>query len=157
MRVRVRGVVYESVGACANHFGVKPDTVLKAIAKGREDYIGLLAMSRHRRSCIRVRGMEFETLKACAAHFGVTPNTVSQMVASGRADYIGLGKRRSEHPSKQSKPFVLAGVSYPSGSEASRALGMHRSFVNRVLRTRGEAAGMAYLSALAAHKLRKAA
>lgn len=39
--VRVRGQLFDSVPACAEHFGLSPGTVYCALARGRPDTIGL--------------------------------------------------------------------------------------------------------------------
>lgn len=135
MRVMVRGVVYETVAECAKALKVSRNAVKGAIARGREDFIGT---GTGNKVPVIIRGVTYPSQIAAAKALGVRPDTVANALARGRLDTVGNGKGRaprgpSQWGGRPAQPVTLAGIDFPSMSEASRKLGFCDRYVQNVL------------------------
>lgn len=88
----VRGQVFATIRAAAQHFGVTYHAVSIARQKGRLDTVGTGTRGA-RPMQVRIRDLLFEDADAAGAHFGVTANTIRTAVWRGTQDRIGLPRR----------------------------------------------------------------
>lgn len=143
--VTIRGQVFASVRAAAEHFGVQPQTVRLARRTGRLDTIGFgrgwrLPMP------VRIREMLFPDTAAAAAHFGVKPAVIRDAIRRGRIDRVGLAR---VHEGPGAKPVIIAGMRFASQSAASRALGLCPNFISHMRRKGVAASRETFLGAVA--------
>lgn len=77
---------------------------------------------------VRVRGVVYPSARDAAEALGVHVTTVRKLVSRGRADMIGTGKGALMPGAIRngSKPFSVGALTWPSVSEAARALGYRR-------------------------------
>jgi hypothetical protein len=73
---------------------------------------------------VRVRGVTYHSAQACADAIGVTRKTVYRNLSRGTPDMIGL-----KYAKGRATPFTYRMLSWPSKSDASRALGLERGYV----------------------------
>lgn len=91
---------------------------------------------------VRIRGKVYETVEDAAKACGVAKDTVYCAVVRRTTDTIGLGRgnRTKRRGGKPKKPITLGGVTFESMSEASRALGFGRRYVQQVITKGGKRA-----------------
>ena len=82
---------------------------------------------------IKIRGVTYISVRAAAASLGVTKDAIYSALNRGVIDLVGLGHT-------QSQPIDLGGISFPSMSAASVALGFNRSFVRWVMTSKSKTA-----------------
>jgi hypothetical protein len=73
---------------------------------------------------VRVRGVTYHSAQACADAIGVTRKTVYRNLSRGTPDMIGL-----KYAKGRATPFTYRMLSWPSKSDASRAMGLERGYV----------------------------
>jgi len=95
-------------GQCSCRGGMKPRR------KSRED-------TRRTRGRVVVRGTQYESYKAAALALGVSRQRVQQIVKHDEARRAGLVPKPTGRPGK---PVTFGGATYPSITEAARALGV---------------------------------
>lgn len=80
-----------------------------------------------------VRGQQFPSLAAAAKHFGVHSSVPGTLLwKHGHLDGLGLGNsKRAKH---RAKPVKFGRFSWPSRTEAARALGVAPSTMTRLAR-----------------------
>lgn len=89
MRVSIRGVVYPTVRAAADQFGVTPDAIYQALRRGTQDRVGLKSIRPTGKSCSRPVGLGpfmWESRRAAAKALGMKENTLSKRLVAGRLD-----------------------------------------------------------------------
>ncbi|HMT45552.1 MAG TPA: hypothetical protein PKE59_00395 [Novosphingobium sp.] len=92
MPVRVRGVDFPNARACADHFGIRPQTVYNAVAAGRADMIGL-GPGRHngprrggRQETFKIGPLTFESQTKASRALGFSRSYICQALA-GRSGF----------------------------------------------------------------------
>lgn len=135
MRVKIRGVVYETVAEASKAVGVSEKQVRKAVSLMREDFLGT---GTGRKVTVRIRGVTYPSVAQAAAALGVSASHVSKAMATDRLETVGNGpgkaKRRLDNQGGvPPHPVTLAGIDFPSKSHASRALGFTDRHVGRIL------------------------
>jgi hypothetical protein len=75
---------------------------------------------------IKIRGVTYPSVKAAAAAHNLTPEAIYSGLTRGNMDTVGTGKNSP-------KPITLHGVSFPSVNAASKALGLGRTYLGKVL------------------------
>lgn len=117
----VRGVLYDSAEAVAEAFGISTKTVYGAIAKGREDRIGLGTGTAFP---ITIRGVTYPSTIAAAKALGVARSTISCALARGRLDRVGLGvDYKTRKSGGHKRPIEIMGMKFASRAELARAIG----------------------------------
>lgn len=145
----IRGQVFPTIRAAAEHFGLTYQAVKWALVHGRLDRVGTGSRPKEPMQ-IRVRGMVFRDARAAAAHFGITPKAVLAAVQHGRQDRLGLPPRRDA----AARPFSAFGCTWPSRSAACRDLGLSVGFLWHLENVGGRAARETFLRAIMAYKAR---
>jgi hypothetical protein len=96
MRVKVRGVVYESVDECAAALGVCRGTVCAALSRGREDAIGT-GRGRHsgdrtgRAKPITVGGVRYPSIAAASRGLGMADGWLGDVLKKMKHRGPGYG------------------------------------------------------------------
>lgn len=147
--IEIRGVVYPDADAAAAAFGVTADAVRMACRRGTQHRIGTGAVGVEPMR-VRIAGRDFETAKAAAAHFGVHTSAVYAAIRDGDPDRVA---RPAVYNPWKSRRFSIGGLTFPSMSAASRALGFTDEYIAQVMRRGSErgrerilAAAMAYVA-----------
>lgn len=122
--ISVRGHVFPTLRAAADHFGVQYQTALKAMQAGTLDTLGqgwrpVVPMK------VRVRNLVFQTAKDAARHFGVRPEAIYEAIREGRIDRLGLERHFHGIAPREVEAF---GCRWPSRARACRELGLHHAF-----------------------------
>lgn len=82
---------------------------------------------------VLVRGTLYPSAQHCADALGVKRETVYSALQRDAADTIGLGPQTPG----RGVPFRYRDLHWPSACAASLALGMHRHYIAKALRTGG--------------------
>jgi len=145
----IRGVTYGTAQEAAAAHGVSVGTIYKAIEKGTLDRVGLGQVGKEPMRIV-IRGKVYKNAQAAARAFGVTPAAIFTALYRGRIDQVGVPRK---HNHATSKPFTIAGVTFPSMRAASLALGFNPAYVHNVLESgstarfeRMQGAAMAYVA-----------
>jgi len=132
--LKIRGVTYPSQYAAAKALGVNPSTIRAAVVRGTLATVGMGKAGMTARAMpIRIRGKVYKNAATAALAFGVTRACVYRHLAAGTEDRIGVGSGSHSHSRWKAKPITVAGVTYPSRSALSRALGMSHGYVANAL------------------------
>lgn len=142
--IEVRGQKFETVAACAAHFGLSKNHVRLFSRLGKLDRLGLKGSngkggrnpSPETRMRVKVRDMEFRDVYECAAHFGLSVSSVYSALSAGTIDRLGLGARgpfKGSHNPHRSKPVQIGPFKFRSMLDASRQLGLSDSYVRRAI------------------------
>jgi len=83
--VRVRGVDFESVKACAAHFGISVHTIYAALNEGNADSIGL---GKGRNKAITIGGIDFPSMQDASFFVGRSRSYVSSILKRGSTGRI---------------------------------------------------------------------
>lgn len=124
----IRGVEYPSKEAAAAAFGIKPDSVARAMRRGGLDKIGLPRGPSPLPVRIGKRG--FPSAQEAAKRLRVSISTVYSALCRGKEDTVGVGRggRRAtngkgwHHP--HSKPVKIGSMEWPSIGSAAKYLGV---------------------------------
>ena len=129
--VTIRGVIYPSHSAAGRALAVNANTVRAAQRNGTLHRVGTGRVGPEPMRVL-IAGVEFADARAAAAHYGVQVNTVLSAVCDGDPDRIARPRRYNP---ARSQPITIGGLSFPSKSAASRALGFKdREFVAKALK-----------------------
>lgn len=141
--VSIRGITYPDEQAAADAFGLNRRTVVNAIRKGRQDFIGIPAHKTRKRTGqepmkVRVAGKEYTDAKAAAAAHGVKVKTIYSALCRGGEEYVGLGQKRphrKRRPDQKTcaKPVQIGSLSFRSIKAASAFLGCSRTTLKKHL------------------------
>lgn len=137
--LEVRGMRFESIAACAAHFGVSKNHVRLFMNRGRLDRLGIRKPGGGRRPDpegrmrVVVRGQEYRDVYECAAALGVKVGTVYAALSEGRMDGLGLGAgpKPGTPNLARSHPIEIGPFKFPSMRAASIALGFSPTYVER--------------------------
>jgi hypothetical protein len=157
----IRGVTYADAVAAALALGVCADTVRTAARKGTLHRVGTGRVGPEPMR-VQIAGRVFTDVHAAARHHGCCPHTIWAALADGDIDRVA---RKQRYNPRRSQPFEIGGLSFPSKSAASRALGFKdREFIAKALKRNSKrgmqrilAAAMAYAAAHPEHVNRRAA
>lgn len=84
--IEIRGVVYPDARAAAARFGVTPHAVWQAVARGREDRLGLPPQHAPTRTCpIRIGPLDFPSRRAAERALGLSYGTIRNARRRGSA------------------------------------------------------------------------
>jgi len=128
--VTIRGVDYPSIAAASRALGVRREAVDKAIAAGRLEFCGL-GRGIPDPMPITIRGVAYPSARAAAQALGVKPSAIYQALHVGDIDRVGRPRRRGGF---RSKPFEIAGLTWPSLRSASLDLGFTSTFISAARR-----------------------
>lgn len=142
--IEIRGVVYPTVQAAAQAFGITPKAVTLAISKGTTHRIGTGAVGPEPMP-VRVRGKLYPDAGAAAKALGLTRPAIYAAISEAREDRVGLAP---VYNVARSKPITIAGMAFPSMASASRALGFQPGFIAKALK-RGSKRGQERILAAA--------
>lgn len=144
MRVRIRGVIYESEQEAADAFGVKREHIVSMVSRCREDFIGS-ARSKHKRvggkkKTITIGGVDYSSLSAASVALGFRKNRLTEIMSkkkSGELEKIVeiLKERGSLRPDRR---VTVQGVTYESLKEAAAAFNIHPETLSRRITNRTE-------------------
>ena len=93
---------------------------------------------------IKIRGVVYPSVKAAAEAHSLTVQGIYSGLTRGDMDTVGTGKNRP-------KPITLNGISFPSISVASKALGFQRKYLGNVLKNGSEVSHKRVADAIAAY------
>lgn len=80
MRVRVRGVTYESVRHAASALGVSKFSIYAALRRGSEDRLGIVST---KRKAVVLNGIPFQSYSAASVALGFNRSFVRWVMTSG--------------------------------------------------------------------------
>lgn len=121
----IRGQVFPTIRAAAEHHGVTYHAVKWALLKGKLDRVGLGLGRPAIPMRVRIRDMTFDTAADAARHMGLQPNTIRTAIWRGSSDRLGLA-RPYRGPAK---PCTIYGLTWPSRAAACRDLGLSHGFL----------------------------
>lgn len=128
--IEIRGTVFPTLAAAAQHFGVQSQTVYKAMLAGRLDTLGSHYTGVE--PCpVRIRDKTFTSAKEAALAFGVNTNSIRTALHRGKIDRVGLPPQNARNGAK---PFALAGHTWPSRRAAEQDLGLGEGFITHAIR-----------------------
>ena len=129
--ITIRGVTYPTAQAAARALGVQEQTVHVALRAGALDTVGM--GSGHRAAMpVRVLGKTYPSARAAAAALGCTRTAIYRAITEGREDRFGTRPFAGAQKAR-AIPVSIAGMSWPSMAQASRALGFDASYVSHAL------------------------
>lgn len=86
MRVKIRGVIYETERAAASAFGVTVAYLERMLDAGKEDQIGLGRGGNHRvPEPFEIEGLTFASMRDASIALGFRPNRIAEIKHLGRA------------------------------------------------------------------------
>ncbi|CAB4121244.1 Nuclease-associated modular DNA-binding 1 [uncultured Caudovirales phage] len=139
MRVRIRGVVYESEQDAADAFGVQRAHIVSMISRCREDFIGM-GTGRHQRvsgkgKAICVGGVTYGSLREASAALGLRKNRLAEIVAKQKPGELeAVIKRLKERgTTRVSTAVTVQGITYESLRAAAAAFNVHVETIRRRL------------------------
>lgn len=92
MRVRIQGVIYDTLEEAAAAFNVTDQTIRRALCEGREDRLKVrpIGCKRGRPEPFTIEGLTFPNQKAANTALGLPFNYITQAVNKNRA--VALAK-----------------------------------------------------------------
>ena len=129
--IDIRGQVFATARAAAEHFGISADAVRIAARRGTLHRVGTGDVGAE--PCpVRIRGTIYASAKEAGAAYGLTPAAIHRALAEGRIDRVGLAERKGRP--HRSREIVIGGVRYASMRAADRALGFGPGYVAHSLK-----------------------
>lgn len=147
--IEIHGRVYPTLQAAAAHFGCTAQNIANQIKAGRTHRIGA-GRQKIEPCLVRIRGVDYASAREAGAALGVTAAAVWRALTENRADTVGLGPR-CPNP-HLSRPYSIAGLSWPSMRAAEVALGLSDGMIGKTLRRNSRAGKERIMSAVMRHK-----
>lgn len=86
---------------------------------------------------VMIRGVTYETVREAAEAFGLGTSYIYDAIERGRQDFIGTGRGRARHGQPDDwngNAITLHGLTFPSMTTASLALGFNKAYLRAALR-----------------------
>jgi hypothetical protein len=88
-----------------------------------------------------IRGVTYETVREAAEAFGLGTSYIYDAIERGRQDMIGIGRGKLRHGQPDGQPtdwvsnaITIHGLTFPSMTVASLALGFNKAYLRAALR-----------------------
>ena len=131
--IEIRGEVFPTVRAAADHFGLNLETIYAAMKKGTLHRVGTGAVGAE--PCpVRIRGQVYASAKEAASALGVTPGAIHTALMNGRIDKVGI--RPTYRNAFRSRQIKLGPVTFHSMAAADRALGFSPGYIAHTLKNK---------------------